>query len=135
MWSDNYYLYYVFQSREFVPLFLISLIMHVLCITEYWSLEVTEFLGIHIRFVNLRFRELARKQNILQSSAFIILFSHAYKGQPKPGTLNMYLFRKAKCVKNFTDNWQQHPFTVTAHRCSGCWVICFSNVTWSEVFF
>lgn len=51
----------------------------ILCIPEYWSLEVTEFLGIHIRFVSLCLRELTGKPNMLQSFAFIILFYHIYK--------------------------------------------------------
>lgn len=37
----------------------------ILCIPEYWGLEVTKFLGIHIRFVSLCLRELIGKSNRL----------------------------------------------------------------------
>lgn len=75
----------------------------ILCISEYRSLEVTDFLGIHIRFVSLCFRELPKKPNILHSPAFPGPLYRAQKVQQRQKLPNMYLFWKTKCVKNVTD--------------------------------
>lgn len=66
----------------------------ILCIPEYWSLEVTEFLGIHIRFVSLCLRELTGKPNMLQSFGFYHPVLPHIQRIVRLNTLNIYLLWK-----------------------------------------